>query len=624
MDYARWMGHMQDATNHPRSHNRHPGNAQPVDRGLEADNRLGRNCVTADDLSRLETILLDHIQLAALSTDIAAALGQTSNLSEILEQCLHVMVERLCGVVFVRIWTFNQETHLLELRAIAGQHSPTENFPSRIPLSISIIGFIAQSRKPYVTNAVVNDVVIGTKEWIQQEGIVAFAGYPLIVEDQLVGVMALFSRQSITSLVQNTLGALANNIAIAIDRVKARDELVTGREALLFRLANQIRKSLQVDKVLGNAVHEIRALLRIDRCHFLWYLPQPDRAILSVTHEAKAPELSSMIGEYPVEQVEPLYEKVLSLQMIRTNYAVADAALDEPTRLLLLDLGVASQLLLPLETRSGRLGAIVCNHCSSRTWTDSEVELLQAVVAQLALAIDQAELYAQSRAVAQAAQTQAQQLSETLHHLKQTQIQLIQSEKMSSLGQMVAGIAHEINNPISFITGNLSHASNYIQDLLKLVGLYQSHALSATPEIQAWADEIDLGFIVTDLPKLLSSMRIGADRIRQIVLSLRNFSRLDEAEMKPVDIHEGIDNTLLILQNRLKPTALSPGIEIVKEYGTLPAVECYAGQLNQVFMNVLSNAIDALVSRYPEQALEDAGNQEDAGTRGHWDAGNQA
>jgi len=189
---------------------------------------------------------------------------------------------------------------------------------------------------------------------------------------------------------------------------------------------------------------------------------------------------------------------------------------------------------------------------------------------------------------------QALQLQKTLHELRQTQAQLIQTEKMSSLGQLVAGIAHEINNPVNFIYGNLKPANEYAKDLLYLVSLYQRHYPQPVAEIQSAIDAMDLEFIQEDLNKLLRSLEIGANRIRAIVLSLRNFSRLDEAEMKPVNIHEGIENTLLILQNRLKPKVDSRGINVIKEFADLPLVECYAGQLNQVFMNLVANAIDAL------------------------------
>jgi two-component system, NtrC family, sensor kinase len=165
------------------------------------------------------------------------------------------------------------------------------------------------------------------------------------------------------------------------------------------------------------------------------------------------------------------------------------------------------------------------------------------------------------------------------------------------LGQLVAGVAHEINNPVNFIYGNIAPAHDYIQSLLNLIKLYQEYYPYPVTVIQSEIADIDLEFLMSDLPKLLYSIKIGADRIRQIVLSLRNFSRLDEAEYKAVDIHEGIDSTLLILENRLKRKHDYPGIIIVKEYGKLPLVECYAGQLNQVFMNILTNAIDALEER---------------------------
>ncbi|HEY9615239.1 MAG TPA: PAS domain S-box protein [Microcoleaceae cyanobacterium] len=192
---------------------------------------------------------------------------------------------------------------------------------------------------------------------------------------------------------------------------------------------------------------------------------------------------------------------------------------------------------------------------------------------------------------------QTKELEQTLRELQRTQSQLIQSEKMSSLGQLVAGVAHEINNPVNFIYGNLAHANSYTQDLLGLVQLYQTHYPEPVSEIADEVEAIDLEFLMEDLPKLLNSMKVGAERIQRIVLSLRNFSRMDEAEMKAVDIHEGIDSTLMILQNRLKAKPEHPAIQVIKEYGRLPLVECYAGQLNQVFMNILSNAIDALDER---------------------------
>ena len=195
--------------------------------------------------------------------------------------------------------------------------------------------------------------------------------------------------------------------------------------------------------------------------------------------------------------------------------------------------------------------------------------------------------------------TKNQELAKALRDVQQTQSMMVQNEKMVSLGQLVAGVAHEINNPVSFIYGNVQHADDYFQDLLKMLQLYQKEYPEVTPLIQQEIEDVDLNFLLKDLPKLLSSMKMGAERIRQIVLSLKNFSRLDEAEQKQVDIHEGIDSTLLILQHRFKETAGHPKIVLLKEYGNLPRVQCYAGQLNQVFMNIIGNAIDAV-----EEAME--------------------
>ncbi len=202
-------------------------------------------------------------------------------------------------------------------------------------------------------------------------------------------------------------------------------------------------------------------------------------------------------------------------------------------------------------------------------------------------------------------QDQTQQLQLTLEDLQVTQLQLVQSEKMSSLGELVAGVAHEINNPVNFIHGNLPHIRDYTASLLTLIGLYQKNYPKAAPEIQAEAEEMDLEFLQDDLIKILDSMKLGTDRIRQIVLSLRNFSRMDEADFKPVDIHEGIDSTLLILHHRLKAQSECPAILVTKDYGKLPAVECFAGQLNQVLMNILSNAIDALEEKDNQRMIQE-------------------
>ncbi|TAF10525.1 MAG: hypothetical protein EAZ77_03090 [Nostocales cyanobacterium] len=204
---------------------------------------------------------------------------------------------------------------------------------------------------------------------------------------------------------------------------------------------------------------------------------------------------------------------------------------------------------------------------------------------------------------AKTATEQATQIEQAMKELRQTQAQLIHTEKMLSLGQLVGGIAHELNNPISFIYGNLSHLQDHNQTLVSLVKSYQQHYSHPPEWQQAGWDQIEIDFIVEDTNKILKSMKFGSERIRDIVISLRNFSRLNEAEFKQVDIHKGIDSTLVILQNRLKIKPSYPEIQIIKNYAQLPQVECYPGQLNQVYLNLLTNAIDALEEKFKQNEL---------------------
>ena len=385
---------------------------------------------------------------------------------------------------------------------------------------------------------------------------------------------------------------------IALRESAAQIDRKAQREKLLNQLTNAIRNSLDLDRILNTTVSAIKDFLQVDRCHFAWYIEEAEEAYWDVVAEVHSPGLPNFVGRHLVSAFGPLSELILARKTLRLDN-VAELE-DIAVRDLVSALGNRSMLVLPVwDNAGGRYGIIACIHsCAVRPWNDEEVELLEAAIAQLAIAINQADLLAQSQA-------KTKELKQALHQLQRTQTKLIQSEKMSSLGQLVAGLAHEINNPISFIHGNIYHADEYMKELVELLALYQHHYPEPHPEIEASIEALDLEFLKEDLERLFGSMRVGTERIGEIVKSLRTFSRLDESEVKQVNLHEGIDSTLMILQTRLRATDWRPEIKVSKEYSQLPLVQCYAGQLNQVFMNIIANAIDALEQRDRQRTPEE-------------------
>ena len=393
--------------------------------------------------------------------------------------------------------------------------------------------------------------------------------------------------------------ALHNGIFLDVTDLKmaeAEMQNLGDRQILIHQISNQIRNSFDLEDIITHTLSAIRQFLKTDNCSFAWCGTDGEQMVWQVVYSSSHESLPCLTGIYPQEQVGPISRLLSQNQLLKFDRP--EQCQDPTHRKFLETIQCQSELLIPILTRTQRVGILINTyHFSQHDWTHCEIEFLQAVAAQLSIAISQAELYQKSL-------DQSQQLQQTLLELQKSQAQIIQNEKMSSLGHLVAGIAHEINNPVNFIHGNLVHTRNYTQDLLTLVSLYQETYPTANSAIAQHIEEIDLGFIQNDFPKILGSMEMGTGRIREIVTSLRNFSRLDEASIKSVDIHQGIDSTLLILQHRMKGTEDRRPISIEKNYGELPLIECMAGQLNQVFLNILVNAIDALDEQRLHQTLQ--------------------
>ncbi|MBD1936800.1 ATP-binding protein [Microcoleus sp. FACHB-68] len=522
----------------------------------------------AEQVGKLFKGLEDRTRELEISQHVTVAVSELSRSilepERLLREAITLMQNRF-KLHYVRIYLLDQTTNQLIARADSIPPGKGEKFESNsIPLNAndSLVALVARTQETIWVDdfSSASSLEAGLKSSRAGSEVTV----PLITRGTFLGVLDIQDSQphrfSETDL--ETFNTLAGQIATALENARLFDEIQKAEERF---------RSIFEDAPIGMAIVslETHQLLQVNKvlCEMLGYTGSElnMRTFEEVTHpediELDVSLFKQMIaGQLAIYQIEKRYLKP-NQEIVWGNLTVT----------LIRDRnGAACYALGMLENITERK--------------------------QVQAALQQSESQYREK---------AQELEQAMQELQQTQTQLIQTEKMSSLGQMVAGVAHEINNPVNFIYGNIQPANEYLQDVLDLLDLYQQHYPKPAPEIQDRIEEIDLEFLIDDFQKIMSSMKLGAERIRQIVLSLRNFSRLDESDMKPVDIHEGLENTLLILQNQLKEKPGHPEILVIKEYEELPLVECYAGQLNQVFMNLLTNAIDAIDDYNQQRSLEE-------------------
>ncbi|MBD0264578.1 MAG: GAF domain-containing protein, partial [Tolypothrix sp. Co-bin9] len=438
-------------------------------------------------------------------------------------------------------------------------------------------------------------------EILEQFHVQAFMIAPIFVGQELWGLLGAYQHSSTRhwqALEIEFFTQIATQLGVALqqaeylEQVRAQTRklaLVAEQQQTLASVITKIRESLDLNAIFETTTQELRRVLNCDRVVIFRFYSESNYDRGEVIAEDVAGRFLSILTAKVYDHcLGQEYTEKFHQGYVHAVTDIYNSELDECYVSMLSRFQVRANLVIPM-LKQGQLWGLLCIHqCQkSREWQESEIEFVRQIAAQLGVALQHAVLLNQT-------QQQALQLAQALEHLQQTQAHLLHSEKMSSLGLLVAGVAHEINNPVNFISGNLTHIDEYTQSLIEMLNVYQQIYPQPHPEIKRQANLLDLEFIAEDLPKLFSSLKIGTERISEIVLSLRNFSRLDQAQVKPVDIHDGIDSTLLILQHRLKANSLHSGIEVVKQYASLPLIECFAGQINQVFMNLLANAIDAV------------------------------
>lgn len=540
-----------------------------------------------------------EVQRARLLNQINNKVRNTLDLDEVLQTACHLLGETFkCSRVSILV-NEDEAGDWLITRGEYKSDDYTSQLGTRVPLADNPhLHRLMSQAEPLAVTRFLEFPGFGeeTLQLVQELRIKSMLAIATSYQGKVNGIIGLHQcdrEREWSSWEQDLLEGVASQLAIAINQAQLYSATCAAaqRESLLRLVTNQIRSTLDLKTVLTTAVRGVRKLLNTDRVVMYRFLENWAGEI--VVEDLHVPWPSSILGNQVQDNCfKGEYAHLYREGRVRAINDIHNSGLDPCHASFLERLEVKANLIVPIVITDHLWGLLIAHECySTRHWSQGEIELLEQLGHQMAIAISQAELYQKVQESATQYQAQAEQLELTLQELKAAQQQLIQSEKLSSLGQLVAGVAHEINNANNFVHANLFYVEEYVEALKQAVDIYENAASEIPPEIEELNEEVDLDYIRSDSKNLIGSMQQGSDRIRKIVQNLRNFSRLDEAGAKPVNLSEGLESSLSMLQHRF-----SPELKIHKHYHAQGRVECHPAQINQVFFNLIDNALDAIAA----------------------------